>query len=121
MKGPIMPVLYTGRVGRTGTCCLDPDAANRLVEVLAVGPTCVLAQGQVGVRVLEIDHPWSTVLKEDDILPLRDEQVSLREAHGLPHEFAAACWKASDNLKCTNEEARAAIRAYSIEFHAAGK
>ena len=116
-----MPILYTGRVGRASTCCSDPAAANRLVEVLAVGPTWVLAKGQVGVRVLEIDHHWSTVLKEDDILPLRDEQVKLRVAHGLPHEFAAACWKASDNLACTNEEARAALRNYSIEFHAAGK
>lgn len=112
-----MLTLYTGRVCMTDRHPRDPAAASRLVEVVAIGPTLVLDKGQVGVDVLEVDRQWRTWLNEGDLQPLTTVQESLREKHGLPHEFAAACWKAMSDGMITHDEARDAISKYTVEFY----
>lgn len=112
-----MLTIYQGRIARLSNFPRDPAAANRVVRVLAVGPTCVLGRDDIGIEVLEVDRQWRTVVKATDLAPLTDRQQSMQEAHGLPHEFAEACWRASDNLEITPSEARAAIHKYTLEFY----
>lgn len=116
-----MTTIYVGRIGRLPSWCDDPAARNRLCEVVVMGPTGTLAQDQVRVKVLEGGQPWETVVPAGQILPLTEAQQTLRERHGLPHEFAQACWRAMDNLEISREEAGEAIRNYAIEFGEAGR
>lgn len=116
-----MTTIYIGRVGWLTSWCDDPAARNRLCEVVAVGPSGTLAGDQVRVKVLEGQQPWETVVPSGQICPLTEAQQELRERHGMPHEFAQACWRAMGNLEITQEEAGAAIRNYAIEFREAGQ
>jgi len=110
-----MLTLYVGRVVKIDRHPRDPAAACRLARIVAVGPTVVLAKGTVGVEVLELDRPWSTWLNEGDLIPLSDRQEELRAKHGLPTEFAEACYAALGEISI--DEAREAIRKYSREFN----
>jgi len=114
-----MITLYEGRIALTDGCPRDPSAANRVVQVLAVGPTIALARGTVGVLVLETDHQWRTWLNEGDLRPLSESQERLQKEHGLPHEFAALCWRSVDDKANTYDEAKALIRKYTMEFYEA--
>lgn len=116
-----MTTIYVGRFGRLPSWCDDPAARNRLCEVVSIGPTGTLAAEQVRVKVLEGGQSWETVVPAGQIAPLTEAQQTLRERHGLPHEFAQACWRAMGNLEITGEEAVAAIRNYTIEFGEAGR
>lgn len=112
-----MLTLYEGRVVQVENCDLDQSVNGCAAKVLAIGPTFVLGKDQVAVEVLQVDHQWRTVVKANDLSALTENQEKLRNAHGLPHEFAAACWRACDNLEITPSESRAAIQKYVEEFY----
>lgn len=111
-----MTTIYVWRVGWLPSWCDDPAARNRFCEVLAVGPSGTLGKDQVRVKVLEVGRQWETVVPGSYVCPLSEAQQALRERHGMPYEFAQACWRAMENLEITREEAGLVIRNYTVEF-----
>jgi hypothetical protein len=110
-----MITLYVGRVGKICSHSSDPAASNRLAEVIAVGPTFVLGSDDIAVLILETDAQWTAHVKKSDLWPLTEGQEALRAKHGMPHQFADACFRAVPG-DISIDEAREAIRKYSAEF-----
>lgn len=110
-----MMVLYEGRKVRIGNGGTAPvDARNRYATVLRIASHAV-SLGRDGVRVqIEETDPWTCDVTESACVPLTEAQDRLARAHGLPGEFARACYNALGEVSL--DEARAAIRKYAAEF-----
>jgi hypothetical protein len=69
------------------------------------------------VLVLEFGQPWETTINETELEPLTEGQAALAEKHGMPTDFADACFRALGEISI--DEAWTAIRKYNGEFLAA--